>query len=123
MAEKLLERKDMDPAYMWNLTKIYKDDNGFEEEFKTLKKDADKIGSFKGTLKDADGVRSFLDWQTDFNNRLSRMVIYSELRKSEDTRADEAKSISMRAENFMYSVFTQLSFAEPELLSHSEEET
>ena len=122
MAEKLLERKDMDPAYMWNLTKIYKDDNGFEEEFKTLKKDADKIGSFKGTLKDADGVRSFLDWQTDFNNRLSRMVIYSELRKSEDTRADEAKSISMRAENFMYSVFTQLSFAEPELLSHSEEE-
>lgn len=50
------------------------------------------------------------------------MVIYSELRKSEDTRADEAKSISMRAENFMYSVFTQLSFAEPELLSHSEEE-
>ena len=36
MAEELKERKDMDPAFQWDLTSLYKDDKAWEEAFSQL---------------------------------------------------------------------------------------
>ena len=56
MAEELKERKDMDPAFQWDLTTLYQDDEAWEAAFQELDGKVDAVAAFDGRLTQAGEV-------------------------------------------------------------------
>ena len=121
MADKLQERKDMDRAYMWDLTKIYPDDRAWEEDFKKISGEVDGFASYAGKLGEADTLLAFLEAMDDFDRRADKCMQYAYLRHSEDTREEASKSMQDRAMGMFVRFETVVSFAEPEFLALPEE--
>ena len=48
--EKLKERKEMDPAYMWKLGKMYESDEAWEADLASVKDEPARLAAYKGTL-------------------------------------------------------------------------
>jgi oligoendopeptidase F len=71
VAEKLLERRDLDPAYMWDLTQIYKDDLEWEKSYSTVKEEIKKITSFAGKLGDVETLKAALDYIFHVESKVS----------------------------------------------------
>ena len=54
MAAELRERKEMDPAFMWDLTSLYRDDEDWEAEFSQLSDKVDAVAAFDGKIAQTD---------------------------------------------------------------------
>lgn len=121
MAEELKERIDMDPAYQWDLSSLFKNDEEWEKAF--LETDAliAEIAQFEGKLNTAAEIRKFLDADTQAERKMDNLVTYASLRRSEDTRAEQAQSMYARVFGKYVAFMTVTSFAEPEILSLDEE--
>ena len=121
MAEALKERKDMDPAYQWDLSSLYTDDAAWEAALHGLDACITKTAAFEGTLTTAEAIRAYFDASTELGGLLSDVFSYAFMRKSEDTRQEAAQSMYSRAYAKYVQAETALSFAEPEMLSLPEE--
>ena len=121
MAEALKERKDMDPAYQWDLSSLYTDDAAWETALQGLDECITKTAAFEGTLTTAEAIRAYFDASTELGGQLSDVFSYAFMRKSEDTRQEAAQSMYSRAYAKYVQAETALSFAEPEILSLPEE--
>ena len=91
MAAQLKERKDMDPAYMWDLTTIFKNTEEWEKSLNEVKELARSAAAFAGTLNTAENIRKFMDAQTEVTRKLSNVFEYAFLKRSEDLRNEEAQ--------------------------------
>lgn len=121
MSEVLKERSEMDPAYEWDLTTLFADDSAWEKELTALSDEIGKSASYQGTLKDAGSVLSYLEWQTAVSRRMSDVFCYSSLRHSEDTRDAKAGGMYSRAFALYVSFESACAFAQPEILSLSDD--
>ena len=97
MAEALKERKDMDPAYQWDLSSLYTDDAAWEAALHGLDACITKTAAFEGTLTTAEAIRAYFDASTELGGLLSDVFSYAFMRKSEDTRQEAAQSMYSRA--------------------------
>ena len=119
--EKLKERKEMDPAYMWKLGKMYENDEAWEADLASMKDEPARLSAYMGTLNTPENVRKFYDDLTDIFTRMDKVYCYASLRSSEDTREEKAKSMDTRAMSLYVALSTALSFADPELLALPQE--
>ena len=121
MAEELRERKDMDPAFMWDLTTLYADDEAWEAAFADLPARVDAVCAFAGRLTDADTIRSLLEAETELDLLLSDLFAYANLRRSEDTRAPQAQKMYARIYAGYVEAVTRTAFVQPQILALPEE--
>ncbi len=121
MAEVLKERKEMDPAYQWDLSSLYKSDEEWEKDFAKIDEMTAEVAAFEGKLNNAHTVREFLDAQDRLSLLLEDVTSYASLRRQEDTRAEDAQKMWSKAYAKEVKAVAALSFAEPELLSLPEE--
>lgn len=121
MAEQLKERKDIEEAYRWDLSTLYASDEAFEEDFQKLDAAIQKVAAFQGTLNTAENIKACFDADTELDLLLSDLFCYANLRRSEDTRAEDAQSLYMRIYGKYVEAMTLTSFVRPEILSLSEE--
>ncbi|MCH3961942.1 MAG: oligoendopeptidase F [Solobacterium sp.] len=118
----LKERSEMDPAYEWNLSSLYKNDEAFEEALKGMDALTAKVSAYQGKLKDAHTIHSYLQADTALSLAISNVMTYASLRRSEDTRDSAAQSMYGRANAVYAQVSAAAAFGEPEILSLPEEE-
>nr|MCR5160965.1 oligoendopeptidase F [Lachnospiraceae bacterium] len=97
MFEQLKERKDMDPAFMWDLTKMYESDEAWEKAFAQVDPVIARTASFAGKLTDAENILAFFEASTELERVLDNVFSYASLRRSEDTRDTRAQSMYARA--------------------------
>ena len=116
----LKERKDMDPAYEWNLKTLFSSDDAFEKELKELSGSVPELAAYQGKLNNADTILEYLEKSTAFSRKLSDVYCYAFLRSSEDTRDSKAQSMRSRALKLYVESEAAVSFAEPEILSLDE---
>ena len=116
MAE-LRKRKDMDPAYTWDLSTLYQDDQAWETDLTSLDEEADRTAAFQGRLKDAASIRAYLDAVTALDRRVSNLYVYASCRHDEDTAENDAKTLLAKISAKYAEVMAKISFAEPEILS------
>ena len=121
MAEKLLERKEMDPAYMWKLGKMYENDEAWEADLASVQGEPARMAAYKGTLCMPANVKKFYDDLTQLVTRIDKIYCYASLRSSEDTRQEQAKSMNARAMSLFVELSAALSFSDPELLALPQE--
>lgn len=115
-------RKEMDPAYEWDLTSLYKDDQDWEAAFPEVEEMTKKAAGYQGTLKDAKTIRSFLDLETELSRKLNNLYTYAFLRQSEDTADTAGQTLVAKAAMLYTKCAAALAFADPEILSLPEEE-
>ncbi len=121
MSETIRERKDMDPAYMWDLTSMYASDAAWEDDFAGIDAECAKLSAWQGKLHEADAILAYLQGLTDTSRHMSKLFTYASLRHSEDTRDPAAQSMYMRCYGKYSSLGEMTAFAEPEILSLGED--
>ena len=127
MAEQLKDRKDMDPAFLWDLSSLFKDDEAWEEAFAGLSQKVDAVAAFDGKIVQADdgetakNIRALLEAETELDLLLSDLFSYANLRRSEDTRAPQAQKMYARIYAKYVEAVTRTAFVQPQILSLSEQ--
>lgn len=121
MSEELKERKDMDPAYTWDLSSLYASDADWEKALPSLDTYVQKAAAFQGKLNTAANIRDFFAAETELSRCLDNLFCYASLRRSEDTRAGDAQAMYARIYGKYVEALSQLAFAQPEILSLPEE--
>jgi len=122
MSEILKERSEMDPAFQWDLSSLYHNDEEWEESFKKLDPLVEAIAAFSGKLNEASSIRGCFDASVTMERLLSDLFCYASLRRSEDTRAEAGQSMYSRIYSKYVQAVSQIAFVEPEILSLKEEE-
>ena len=121
MSSPLKERNEIDEQYRWDLSTLYASDEAFEEDFRKLDACIANVAAFAGKLTDAAAVHACFEADTALDLLLSDLFCYANLRRSEDTRAEDAQALYMRIYGKYVEAMTQTSFVRPELLSLPEE--
>ena len=121
MSEPIRERREIEPEYQWDLSTLYPSDDAFEEDFRKLDAHIAAVASFAGKLNDAASVRACLEADTALDLLLSDLFCYANLRRAEDTRAEDAQALYMRIYAKYVEAMTRTSFVRPEILSLSAE--
>lgn len=119
--EAIKERKDMDPNYMWDLTPLFKNDDEWEKELNGFDSKINELVSYQGKLADASTIHEFFEKETSSMRIFENVFCYASLRRSEDTRAKEAQQMYSKVMAKYVSFVSAISFAEPEILTLSQE--
>jgi len=118
----LKERSEMDPAFEWDLSTLYKDDEGFEEALKAVDASIARTAAYEGTLNNAETIHAYLKESSALSLEMNNIFTYASLRRTEDTRDSKAQSMYGRAYAKYVEASAAAAFAEPEILSLPDEE-
>ena len=116
MNQTIRERKEMDPAYMWDLTRMYESDAAWEAELPKAEPAYREVQKLQGTIRDAVTLKTALEKKRDLMRLLANLSGYAMLRKSEDNRGIGATMYS-RISSIAADAETAVSFLEPEILA------
>jgi len=117
----LKERKEMDPQYQWDLTKMYASDAEWEKAFAAIDPKIEALAAWEGKLNNAASIREFYDAEIGVFRELENLAVYTSLRLSEDTRADDAQSMDARATAKYVKAVGTIAYAQPEILALPQE--
>lgn len=123
MAEnKVLERNQIEEQYKWDLSTLFASDEAWNEAFQAVDELIEKLPAYAGKLTESpETLRAFLDDQETVDRKMSNLYCYASLRRSEDTRGQEAQIMISKAQSKMVKMSSLLSFVEPEILAMSDE--
>ncbi|MDY6352915.1 MAG: oligoendopeptidase F [Lachnospiraceae bacterium] len=114
---KLIDRKDADRKFTWDLSSLYKSDRDWEQAFTELDQKTSAVMAFQGRLKDAPTIKGYYDSMTDLSLLLDDLFCYASLRKNEDNGADKGQRMYQRIYSEYTHILSATAFAEPEILS------
>lgn len=110
-------RENIDNKYKWNLEKIYKNNNEFENELNKMFDDIEKISDYQGKiLESSENLYNFLTLYYDYDLIISKLYVYAKMRLDEDSSKSIYKDYVGRCEKLLSKYETITSFIEPELL-------
>ena len=121
MSNQVKERNEIEEQYRWDLSTLYASDEAFEEDFAKLDACIAKVAAFQGKLTDAASLKACFEADTELDLLLSDLFCYANLRRSEDTRAEDAQALYMRIYGKYVEAMTLTSFVRPEVLALPEE--
>lgn len=117
----LKERKELDSRFMWDLTPLYENDEAFYAALPDIKPLLARCETYKGKLTDKASILSFFRDETELDLLLSDLFCYASLRRSEDTRAEEAQAMYAKIYSVYVEAASKIAFADPEIVSLPEE--
>ncbi len=120
---KLLERKDIEEKYKWNIESVFESREDWETEYSKVEELLEGVSSYKGKVAESSNsllktIRSVEEvWR-----RLSSLYSYANMNLDVDTRDGDSQILSSRALSLYTNVSEKTSFLTPELLELSQEE-
>ena len=122
MENKLLDRKDVKIEDTWDLTLLYKNDEEFEKDFKSMEDFSKEVSKFKGNLsKSAKELRDILDSIMKASIVLEKLGSYAFLKQTEDLTNNDSNIKVARFAKLSSEFLANLSYFEPELMSIDDE--
>jgi oligoendopeptidase F len=117
------ERSEIEKKHTWNLTDIYKNDDGWENDFKWIEDRLSDYQKYKGKLKQsADILLSCLKFDDSIGIKLELLHLYAMLSKDSDLRVNKYQSMDDRIKTLYSRVGAVSSFIRPEILKISTDE-
>ena len=115
-------RPEVVPAYTWDLTPLYRDENAWENDFKALQADYLQVLSFRGKVgTSAQELREALEFEKKIDVRVERLIQYASLRVAEDSSSDASLSREARLDSLRVRIGEAFSFLGPEIQAISDE--
>lgn len=122
MIKKEKKRAEIPEKYTWDLSIMYKTSQEIENDIDLVKKMILEIPEYKGTiLKSSDSLYNFLEFQNNLLMKLTKLEVYSYLKKDEDLGNTENNALYKEISNLITKICEELSYAEPEILKSSKE--
>ncbi|MCC9600401.1 oligoendopeptidase F [Stieleria sp. JC731] len=117
-ANKLPSRSEVSPEDCWDLSTLFENDQQWEEAFKALDAQIEKLESFKGRLgESAEVLREAMDFDSQFSRESERIAIYAFLKTTEDQGNSDYQAMKSRFQNLAVRASQAASYWSPELLS------
>jgi oligoendopeptidase F len=116
------ERDEISQNYKWNLTDIFKDDEEWETEFKSVSEKVSGYQKFEGKLaENAEILLACFKFDEDINIKLDQLHLYAMLSKDSDMRVGKYHSMDDRVSSLYAKAGAARSFIRPELLKIPDE--
>ncbi len=110
-------RKEFDEHLKWNVQDLYSSEEDFQKECQNLEQDLKQYGKFKGNiLKDSKTLYTFLEFNTSFEKRLERAIIYAHIQNDQDTTDTHYQSMYGHIAKLQEKYVATTSFIVPEIL-------
>ena len=118
LEQKIVERKDRDAAYLWDLSHIFPTKEAWEAAYAETEKLIAALPALQGTLaSSAEALKKALDLLHAAGEKVERVYLYANLYKSGDNGNPEAQDMEGRCIRLLMGYSTSIAFLEPELLS------
>ena len=113
----IMERKDIDPKYKWDLSVIYKDEAAFFEDYAKCEKLIKAYGAHEKTmLSSGEGLYNALRAMTDIEEIIEKLWQYASLNFSVETTNNAYQALDGRVRNLAVMAGTVSWFVSPYLL-------
>jgi len=110
-------RRDIEEQYKWDVASVYADDASWEKDFVKTRSLAEKVKGYAGKLGDGfDVLLECLKLRDELLVLASRVIVYANLRRDEDTANTKHQGMADRAGSLGVELQTAGSFLQPELL-------
>lgn len=111
-------RSEMNPAFQWDLSDIYRDRAAWEQALKDAAEMVAAVPEIAGTLgTSADALKKGLDQLYAAAERAEKVYVYAFLNSSGDNGNAEAQDMEARATKLFVDFSTASAFLNPEILS------
>lgn len=122
MANALLDRKDVEKKYTWDLSAIFKTEKDFEDAVEKAKKLTGEIeNEFRGKLNKYENINSCLDKLRELIEMIIQAGSYAHLAVTVDQRDQENQTRHMKFSNIRSDIMSKISFIESEIIQADEE--
>lgn len=122
MAKVLLERKDVDEKFTWDLTAIFKTEEEFDQTVKEAQKLTGEVEEkFKGKLNTAEAINECLNRLRKVYQLTTLTGSYSYLAVAVDQTNVENQERRMKLSNISSDIESRLSFVESEIIEANED--
>lgn len=101
----------------WNLKLIYKSLEDYEKDFNALEGIKNKLVSLKGHLHEEEAFKEYFKLFEELNLKVEKLYVYAHLGHDQNQKNTESSRLLARIAQKYATIFTELSFAEPEFLS------
>jgi oligoendopeptidase F len=107
-----------DPAYMWDLTDLYKTPEAWSAEHDKVQEEAKKLEQYKGTLgKSAAGMLKALSAYSDVRKESARLSVYASLKGDENVKIAPNQERLQSAQALETLISAKTAWLAPEILS------
>lgn len=118
----LLTRNEVSDDLKWDLSRVFKNDQEWEQEYKQVAQEIKNLSKFKGTLaksgKDLyEGITAILA----VNRRLEKVYVYATMSSDVDTSNNHYLGFVAKAQSLANQMSAAIAFVDPEILSIPEE--
>lgn len=115
-------RNEVSDDLKWDLSRVFKNDQEWEQEYKQVAQEIKKLSKFKGTLaksgKDLyEGITAILA----VNRRLEKVYVYATMSSDVDTSNNHYLGFVAKAQSLANQMSAAIAFVDPEILSIPEE--
>ncbi|MHC5229992.1 oligoendopeptidase F [Enterococcus sp. LJL99] len=121
--KQLPNRSELSEEMTWDLTKIFKSNQDFDQAFKALEQEIQEISKLKGSLDK--GSQSFLqaiEGMLSVYRKIEVIYVYAHLKNDQDTANTENQGLYARASSLLAQAGEAISWFEPEVLTLSDEQ-
>lgn len=121
MKKEVMERSEISENYKWDLDSVFKNEDEFKKEYKSLDKEIEELPDYEGLVtKTPESLGKFLDTFLSYERRIMKLFSYSYMKVDEDTRLSKSQELHSYSKQ-LYTKFLKLTaFVVPEIL-HSDE--
>ena len=117
----VLDRKDIEDKFKWDLSLIFKNINEWNELYNDVEKRIPELKHFTGKLGNFEDLKNYLELQQELDRKISKLHIYSYLKKDEDNRISENIQLNDKASSLYTYINENTAFFYPEILELSME--
>lgn len=115
-------RNEVSDDLKWDLSRVFKNNQEWEQEYKQVAQEIKNLSKFKGTLaksgKDLyEGITAILA----VNRRLEKVYVYATMSSDVDTRNNHYLGFVAKAQSLANQMSAAIAFVDPEILSIPEE--
>lgn len=115
-------RNEVSDDLKWDLSRVFKNNQEWEQEYKQVAQEIKNLSKFKGTLaksgKDLyEGITAILA----VNRRLEKVYVYATMSSDVDTSNNHYLGFVAKAQSLANQMSTAIAFVDPEILSIPEE--
>lgn len=115
-------RNEVSDDLKWDLSRVFKNDQEWEQEYKQVAQEIKNLSKFKGTLaksgKDLyEGITAILA----VNRRLEKVYVYATMSSDVDTSNNHYLGFVAKAQSLANQMSAAIAFVDPEILSIPEE--
>lgn len=115
--KQLPKRDELPVELTWDLSRIFSSDSEFEETFKIVNQEIQKLSDYKGTLKE--GSQQLYKVINDILNtsrRLEVLYVYAHLKNDQDTADSKYQAMISKATTLYANFSEQVAWFDPEVI-------